>query len=63
MLSVIILMVKKLLERFMKNNCKKTNQTEFRVEKVTKRKGEKPYVKWKSYDNSLNSWMNKKDIV
>ena len=38
-------MVKKLLERFMKKNCKKTNQTEFQAEKGTKRKGNKLCVK------------------
>ena len=43
----------------MKNNCKK----EFRVEKVIKRKGDKLYVKWKGYDNSFDSWIDKKDTV
>ena len=33
----------------------KTNQKEFRVEKVIKRKGDNLYVKWKCYDNSFNS--------
>ena len=47
----------------MKKNCKKTNQKEFRTEKVLKRKGDKLYVKWKGYDNSFNSWINKKDIL
>ena len=32
----------------------KTNQKEFRIEKVIKRKGSKIYVKWKSYDNLFN---------
>ena len=32
-------MVKKLWEVFMKKNCKKTNQNEFRIEKVIKKKG------------------------
>ena len=32
-----------------------TNQTEFRVEKVMKRKEDKLYVKWKSYDNLFNN--------
>ena len=41
----------------------KTNQKEFRIEKVIKRKGDKLYVKWKGYDNSFNSWIDKKDIV
>ena len=42
---------------------KKTNQKEFRIEKVIKRKDEKLYVKWKGYDKSFNSWIDKKDIV
>ena len=35
---LVILMEKKFLECFTKKNCKKTNQNEFRVEKVVKRK-------------------------
>ena len=41
----------------------KTNQKEFRIEKVLKNKGDKLYVKWKGYDNSFNSWINKKYLV
>ena len=41
----------------------KTNEKVFRIEKVTQRKGDKLYVKWKGYDNSFNSWIDKKDIV
>ena len=33
------------------------------VEKVIKRKGYKLYLKWKGYDNSFNSWIDKKDLV
>ena len=55
-------MVKKLLEVFMKKNCKKTNEKEFRIEKVLK-KEDKLYVKWKGYDNSFNSWINEKDLL
>ena len=40
----------------------KTDQQEFRIEKVLKRKVDKLYVKWKGYDNSFNSWLNKKDL-
>ena len=40
-----------------------TNQKEFKIEKVIKIKGGKLYVKWKSYDNSFNSWIDKKDLV
>ena len=57
---LMISMVKKLLEDFMKKNCKKTNQQGSRIEKVIKRKGNKLYVKWKGYDNSFNSWVYKK---
>ena len=60
---LMILMVKKLLERFMKKHLQKTNQKEFRIEKVIKRKGNKLHVKSKGYDNSLNSWFDKKDLV
>ena len=60
---LVILKAKKLLERFTKKNCKKTNQKGFIVEKVIKRKGDKLYVKWKDYDKSFNSWIDKKDKV
>ena len=53
-------MMKKLLEHFMKK-LQKANQQEFRIEKVIKRKGNKLYVKWKRYDNSFNSWIDKND--
>ena len=32
----------------------KTNQEEFRIEKLIKRKGNKLYDKWKGYDKSFN---------
>ena len=48
---------------FYEKGLQKTNQKEFRIEKVVKRKGDKLYVKWKDYDNSFNSWINKKDLV
>ena len=41
----------------------KTIQEEFRIEKVIKRKGDKMYVKSKGYDNSFNSWIDKKDLI
>ena len=40
----------KLLEHFMKNNFKR----------LIKKKGDKLYVKWKGYDRSFNSWIDKK---
>ena len=33
----------------------KTNQQNFRIEELIKKKGDKLYVKWKRYDNSLNN--------
>ena len=56
-------MDKKLLKHFRKTNSKKTKQKEYRIEKVIKRKDDKLYVKWKGYDNSLNGWIDKKDVV
>ena len=56
-------MEKKLLERFYEKELQKTNQKEFRIEKVIKRKDNKLYVKWKQYNNSFNSWIDNKDIV
>ena len=50
-------------ETFYEKELQKTNQTEFRIEKVIKRKVDKLYVKWKGYGNSCNSWIDKKDIV
>ena len=48
---------------FYEKELQKTNQKEFRIGKVIKRKSDKLYVKWKGYDNSFNSWINKKDLV
>ena len=48
---------------FYEKELQKTNLKEFRIEKVIKRKGDKLYVKWKDYDNLINSWIDKKDIV
>ena len=48
---------------FYEKELQKTNQKEFRIEKVIKRKRDKLYVKWKDYDNSFNSWIDKKDLV
>ena len=48
---------------FYEKELQKTNQQEFRIEKVLKKKGDKLYVKWKGYYNSFNSWINKKDLV
>ena len=51
----------KIFRTFYKKELQKT--TEFRIEKVTKRKGDKLCVEWRGYDNSFNNWIDKKDIV
>ena len=48
---------------FYEIELQKTSQEEFRIEKIRKRKGDKLYVTWKGYDNSFNSWINKKDLI
>ena len=55
--------VEKTVGSFYEKELQKTNQKEFRIEKVIKRKGNILYVKWKSYDNSFNSWIDKKNII
>ena len=47
----------------MKKNYKRLYNKNFRIEKVIKRKGNKLYVKWKGYDSSFNSWIDKKDLA
>ena len=48
---------------FYEKELQKTNQKEFRIEKVMKRKGNKSYVKWKGYNNSFNNWIDKTDLI
>ena len=52
-----------IISTFYENELQDTKQNEFRIEKVIKRKDDKLYVKWKGYDNSFNSWIDKKDMV
>ena len=48
---------KEIIGTFYANELPKTNQQKFRIEKISKKKGNKLYVKWKGYDNSFNSWI------
>ena len=48
---------------FYEKELQKTNQREFRIKKVIERKGDKLYVKWKGYDSSFNSSIDKKDLA
>ena len=45
---------------FYEKESQKTNQKDFRIEKVIKGKGDKLCVKWKGCDDSFNSWIDKK---
>ena len=47
---------------FYEDELQKTDQKEFRIEKVLKKKVDKLYVRWKGYDNFFNNWIDK-DIV
>ena len=53
----------KIVGSYYEKELQETSQEKFRIEKVLKRKGDELYVKWKGYDNSFNSWINKKDLV
>ena len=48
---------------FYKKELRKTNQKVFRVEKVIKKKVHKLYIKWKGYNSSFDSWIDKRDIM
>ena len=41
----------KIIGTFYEKELQKTNQQEFRLEKVIKKKGDKLYDKWKGYDS------------
>ena len=61
---LMISMVKKLLEKenYYEKELQKTNQQEFTIENVIRRKGNKLFVKWKGYNSSFNSWIDKKRL-
>ena len=48
---------------FYKKQLQNTNQKNVRTAKLIKKNIDKLCVKWKGYDNSFNSWMDKKDIL
>ena len=49
--------------KFYEKDLQKTNQQKFRIEKVIRKKGDKLCVNWKGYASSLNSWIDKNDLV
>ena len=52
-----------IIETFYGEELEKANQEEFRIEKLINRKSNKLFAKWQGYDDSSNSWIDKKDIV
>ena len=56
--KAIFLTEKKLLEHFTKKNWKEQISN-----KVIKGKSDKLYVKWKGYNISFNSWINRRGII
>ena len=50
--TYVISMEKKLLVVFMKKNCRKLIRKNLELN-----------VKWKRYNNSFNSWIDKKDLI
>ena len=59
---LVILTVKTLLEHVMKKNCQKQIKN-IRIEKIIKKKGDKLYIKWKGYDNSFSSCIDRKGVI
>ena len=47
---------------FYEKELQETNQQEFKIGKVIKKKGGKLYANWKGYDSSFNSQIYKKDL-
>ena len=48
---------------FYEKELQKTDQQEFRIEKVVKKRDDKLYVKCKGYNSSFNSWIDRKDLI
>ena len=48
---------------FSEKELEKVNQAEFKIDKVIKKKCNNLYIKWKRYDNSFNSWIDKNEVI
>ena len=53
----------KIIGTFYEKELQNTSQEEFRIKKVIEKRGNKPYVKWKRYNNSFNNWVDKRDLI
>ena len=60
---IIDLNGEEIIGTFYEKELEKTNQQEFRIKKMIKKKGDKLYVKWNGYDSSFNSWIDKKSLI
>ena len=52
-----------IIRTFYEKELQETNQHEFQIEKLIKKKSDKLYVKWKDYDISFNSCIDKKKLM
>ena len=59
---LVILKVKKLLERFKKKSCINHIKNNLELKILKKEKRNKLLVKWKGYDSSFNNSIDKIDI-
>ena len=48
---------------FYEQELQKTNLTLCVIKKITKIKNDKSFLKWRGYNNSFNSWIDKKDVI
>ena len=48
---------------FYQEELQKTNLTLYVIEKIIKTKNDKLFVKWRGYNNSFSSWIDKKDVI
>ena len=48
---------------FYEKYLQKANQKEFRIEKLINRNVDQLYVKQRGYGNSLNSWIDKQNVI
>ena len=50
---------------FYEKELQKTKNTtgEYVIEKIIKTKNDKLFVKWRGYNNSFNSWIDKNNII
>ena len=57
--------MKLLKGNFIKKEIQLTKNTigEYIIEKLLKTKNNKIFVKWRGYDNSFNSWINKNTVT